>query len=134
MPRDWFDGFPGLGNHWLPLYGPYDEHLATDVGATFVALGLLLVLAAVWLDRRVVQAASVAYLAYQVPHFVYHLGADDRLSAGDQAFDGVILGLGVVVGVSLLILSRDRRQTGEAPRPGPADPGGPERATARPGG
>ena len=29
---------------WLPLYGAFDQHLATDVGSTFVALGLALIL------------------------------------------------------------------------------------------
>jgi alkylhydroperoxidase family enzyme len=114
LPRDWFEGFPGLGNHWLPLYGPFDEHLATDVGSTFIAVGLLLVLAAVWLERRVVQAAAVAYLAYQVPHFVYHLGADDALTAGDQVVNGVTLGLTVVVAASLLVLTREPDHPGTA--------------------
>src|SRR3954447_3845175 len=34
-PSGWFDTFPGAGHHWLPAYGPYNSHLATDVGATF---------------------------------------------------------------------------------------------------
>ncbi len=88
-PRGWFEGFPGGGRMWLPLYGPYDEHLVRDVASTFLALGVLLVLAAVWMNRRVVQAAAVAYIAYQLPHAIYHFGADDRLSAGDQVLNTV---------------------------------------------
>ena len=74
-PSGWFDTFPGAGRNWLPLYGPFDEHLVTDVGSTFLALGVLLVLAAVWMDRRVVLAATIAYLVYQVPHTIFHFGA-----------------------------------------------------------
>jgi hypothetical protein len=103
-PSEWFETFPGAGNHWLPLYGPFDEHLVSDVGSTFLALGVLLVLAAAWMDRRVVIAAAVAYLVYQVPHTIYHLGADDVLSDGDQLANGIglvlalFLALGVLVG------------------------------------
>lgn len=104
-PSGWFESFPGASREWLPLYGPYDEHLASDVGATFVALGLALILAAVWLDRRAVQLALVAYLAYQVPHFLYHLGADDALSGGDQVLNGVSLAAAVAGALLLLGLT-----------------------------
>jgi hypothetical protein len=105
-PRDWFDTFPGAGHHWLPAYGAYNEHLATDVGGTFIALGLLLLGAALYLERRLVQVALVAYLAYEVPHFVYHLGADDALSSGDQIASAVTLALTVVLAIALLVLTR----------------------------
>jgi hypothetical protein len=59
-PRGWFDTFPGGGQHWLPAYGAFDSHLATDVGAGFIAIGLVLLLAALWLERRLVQAALIA--------------------------------------------------------------------------
>jgi hypothetical protein len=105
-PRGWFDTFPGGGHHWLPAYGAYNSHLATDVGAAFLALGVILVLAAAWLDRRLVQAALIGFLAYQIPHFVYHLANDHRLSAGDHAASDVSLGLAVVLALVLLTLTR----------------------------
>jgi hypothetical protein len=128
-PRDWFDTFPGAGHHWLPAYGAYNEHLATDVGDTFIALGLLLLGAALYLERRLVQVALVAYLAYEVPHLVYHLGADDALSSGDQVASAVTLALTVVLAIALLVLTRrpalspmDTERTGGGPgsRVGPA--------------
>jgi hypothetical protein len=105
-PSDWFETFPGAGRHWLPAYGAYNEHLATDVGATFIALGLLLLGAAVYLERRLVQVALVAYLAYEIPHFVYHLGADDALSSGDQIVSAVTLALTIVLALALIALTR----------------------------
>jgi alkylhydroperoxidase family enzyme len=119
-PRDWFESFPGGGNEWLPLYGPFDEHLVNDVGSTFVAIGLVLIVAAVWLDRRAVQLALVAYLAYQIPHFVYHLGADDALSNPDRVVNGVALGAAVAAAAALLVLTREgaprtRRAEGAVP-------------------
>jgi hypothetical protein len=105
-PRGWFDTFPGGGHHWLPAYGGYNSHLATDVGAAFLALGVVLALAALWLDRRLVQAALVGYLAYQVPHFIYHLANDHRLSAADHVASDISVGLSVGLAVVLLTLTR----------------------------
>lgn len=79
---------------------------------------MLLVLAAVWMNRRVVQAAVVAYLAYQLPHAIYHVGADDRLSAGDQVLNTVGLWVTVVLAGGLLALTRPRSQS---PAAGSAD-------------
>jgi alkylhydroperoxidase family enzyme len=107
-PAGWFETFPGAGHNWLPAYGAYNEHLATDVGATFVALGLLLLGAALYLERRLVQVALVAYLAFEIPHFIYHLGADDALASGDRIASAVTLALTVVLAVALLTLTRQR--------------------------
>jgi AhpD family alkylhydroperoxidase len=116
-PSGWYDTFPGAGNHWLPAYGPFNEHFAVDIGSTFVALGLALVIAAVWLDRRVVQLALVAYLAYALPHFIYHLGADSALDGGDQVANGIGIGLAVVTAILLLGLTFRRPQpSASAPR------------------
>ena len=115
-PSGWYESFPGAGNHWLPLYGSYDEHLATDVGATFVALGLALIIAAIWLDRRAVQLALIAYLAYALPHFAYHLGADSALGGGDRIVNGIAIGLAVATALMLLGLTlRPARPAGRPP-------------------
>jgi alkylhydroperoxidase family enzyme len=121
-PSGWYENFPGAGNHWLPLYGSFDEHLATDVGSTFVALGLALVIAAIWLDRRAVQLALIAYLAYALPHFIYHLGADSVLTTGDRIANGIGIGLAAVTALLLLGLTMRRARTAGA-SPGPAPPG-----------
>ncbi len=113
-PRGFFDSFPVVaGQHWLPAYGAFNDHLTTDVGATFLAIGILMLLAA-WIgERRVLQVALLAYLAYAIPHFVFHAGNDGALSSGSQVFNGVLLGLAVVAAIALLGLTR---------RPGPAKP------------
>ncbi len=130
-PHGWFDSFPGAGHHWLGAFGPYNSHLATDVGATFVALGLILGLAALWLERRVVQLALVGYLAYAVPHTIYHLANDHDLGGGDQVANGTTLVLSVVLALVLLWLTRRPTAT-ERAQPAPA--GGGSRLGPPPGG
>ena len=108
-PAGWFSAFPGFGREWLPGYGPFDEHLTRDVGSAFLGIGVLLALAAAWLDRRVVLAAGVVYLVYQVPHFVFHLIDDGGLSTGDYIVNGILLGLGVFTGFAIFELNRPVR-------------------------
>jgi hypothetical protein len=110
-PSGWYETFPGAGHHWLPAFGSFDEHMASDVGAALFALGLLLLLAALWLERRVVQAALIGYLAFEIPHFAFHLGADDVLATGDRIASGITLALTVVVSGLLLALTRRPRPT-----------------------
>ena len=61
-----------------------------------------------YLERRLVQVALVAYLAFEIPHFIYHLGADDALASGDRIASAVTLALTVVLAVALLALTRQR--------------------------
>jgi hypothetical protein len=112
-PHGWFTSFPGDGQHWLPAYGAFDSHLAFDVGAGFVAIGAMLLLAAAWLERRLVQAALVAYLAYAVPHFVFHLANDHDLTTGAHIANDVVLGITLLIAVSLLLLTRRPRSASQ---------------------
>jgi hypothetical protein len=124
-PKGWYQSFPGFGRHWVSVSGPYNQHLATDAGAGFLAVGVLLLIAMVLVDRRVVvQAALATFLVQDVPHFVFHLVHHEGLSAADKAAG--IGGLGfdaVVAALLLLLVSRQRVGVGGltgAARP-PAD-------------
>lgn len=118
-PTGFYGTFPVVaGQHWLPAYGPYDSHLVTDVGSTFLAIGLLMLLAAYFLERRVVQVALIVYLAYDIPHFIFHLAHDNALSSGSQVVNGVALGLSVLSALALLGLTRRAPgSAGQAPAP-----------------
>ena len=117
-PHGWFTTFPGDGQHWLPAYGAFDSHLAFDVGAGFLAIGAFMLLAATWLGRRLVQAALVGYLAYAVPHYVFHLANDHDLAAGAHAANDVVLGLSVALACGLLALILRRPAPRAHPRRG----------------
>jgi hypothetical protein len=70
LPRSFYDDFPLPGSDWVSTLGPYNEHLIRDYGALNLALAILLVAAALLLERRVVQVALVTWLVYATPHLV----------------------------------------------------------------
>jgi hypothetical protein len=128
-PSDWYETFPGGGRDWLPAFGAYNEHFAIDSGAGIFAAGVLALAAAVMLERRVVQIAMLGYLAWSVPHAIWHLTALDALDTENNIINVTTLALTVIVPVILLLTSnRLSGGTQEARlrenRPAP-DPGAP---------
>ncbi|HYU61220.1 MAG TPA: hypothetical protein VEK39_10710 [Solirubrobacterales bacterium] len=103
VPRRWYDTFPGTGSHWLPAFGPYNEHFAVDAGAGILAAGAIAVIAAIWLERRVVQVAMIGFLAWSVPHAVWHLTALDALDTADNVVNVTLLAVTVALPVVLLL-------------------------------
>lgn len=101
-PASFFATFPALGHPWVALLPPYNEHLVRDVGAFNLAFALLFAWAAVSLARPLLQAALVAYLAYAVPHLVYHMGHLMRFSLGDAVAQTIALLIVVAIPLALL--------------------------------
>jgi hypothetical protein len=108
-PHSWFDDFPGGGRHWVSALGPYNEHLSTDVGAFFLAMGALLLFAGIVLDRLLVQAALGALLVFSVPHLVWHLGDLGPYNTLDTDLNVISLSLLVVVPIALLVMLRQKK-------------------------
>src|SRR5881409_37557 len=71
-PASFYRSFPGLGRHWLPPLGPYDEHLVRDVGALNLGLAAAALVAAITLTRSATATAAAAWLVYSLPHLVFH--------------------------------------------------------------
>ena len=107
-PRSFYDDFPGGGSSWVSAAGPYNEHLIRDVGGLNLTLALLLVVAAVLLERRLVIVALAAYLVNVVPHFIFHVTHMD-VSTGDQVGQTVSLALAVLLPLALLPLAARAR-------------------------
>ncbi len=103
VPRSFYEDFPLPGWDWVSTLGPYNEHLVTDYGAMNLALGVLLIAVAVFLERRLVQVALVAWLAYSAPHFVYHLGQVHHFSLLDNLMQLGALGFVVLLPLVLLL-------------------------------
>jgi len=103
LPRSFYEDFPSSGREWVSTLGPYDEHLVRDVGEFNLAFGVLLALAAILADRRLVQVSLVAYLVYTVPHFVFHLTQTHAFSMADNLAQLVSLGFQVALPVAILL-------------------------------
>lgn len=114
-PKGWHESFPGFGRQWLGNFGPYNQHLSTDVGATFAAIGVLMLIAAWLLDHRTVVIALVVYLVYAIPHTVFHLIHDDVLSTGDRVFEGIVLTVTVLGSAGLIWLSGRTTRSAHSP-------------------
>lgn len=99
-PESFFRDFPGFGFSWVQDLPPYNEHLVRDVGAFFLAFGVLFLGAAVIMDRRLTQVVLSAWLVFAVPHLIFHLADSDVLQK---------LMLGLTVLVALLLIPWSRR-------------------------
>lgn len=118
LPRSFHDGFPGAGLRWVAPLGGYDEHLVRDVGAAFLALAVLSLLAARRLEPALVQATGVAWTVFQVPHVLSHAHLDP-----DPLQLAVLVGqLALAVGLLLPV-----HADGPAPGQGTGPSAGPQR-------
>ena len=70
-PSSFYGDFP-FGRGWVAALPAYNEHLMRDVGSLFIATGFVLLMAAFYLDRRLVLTAILSYLLFSVPHAIYH--------------------------------------------------------------
>ena len=105
FPRSFYDDFPFPGWDWISTLGPYNEHLVRDYGAMNLALGVLLVSAASSPERRLSQVALLTYLAFAIPHFVFHAAQTQHFSLFHNALQLGSLGFLVLLPVSLLVLT-----------------------------
>jgi hypothetical protein len=113
FPRTFYYDVPTID-----LTPPYSEHLLRDFGGATLGLAVVLGAAAIWLERRVVIVALVAYLAFSVPHLVFHVG---HLHGASGVEAVVLVGLlAAAVALPLLLIVLAARLPGSAGPPGPA--------------
>ena len=115
LPHSFYEDFPLPGRDWVSTLGPYNEHLVRDYGGLNLALGVLLVFAAVMLERRLVQASLVVWLVYAVLHLVFHVAQVHHFSLGDNLAQLSSLGFQVLLPLVLLVLTRMRSTSVRAP-------------------
>ena len=112
-PRSFYDDFPGAGHSWVSASGPYNEHLVRDVGAFNLALLVVAVIAFVTTERRLVQAALLAAVAFGTPHLIFHLTDTESLDTIDNVVS--LFGLVLVIAVPLALLPLTRTRERAAP-------------------
>jgi len=99
----WFDQFPGIGPRFVAATPPFNAHLATDVGAGFFATAVALLLAAGLARRDGAPIALGAYLAFGVPHVLYHLVHPAQgLSSAGNLLNVTLLSGGLALAAVLL--------------------------------
>jgi hypothetical protein len=121
LPRSFYDDFPAGTSGWVNALGPFDEHLVADVGALFVALGLVMAVAAVSLRRSLALTAATAWLVFSVPHFVWHVFNLEPYGTADAVANVATLAWTVVGGALVIALVLRRAPARAAPAGGPAD-------------
>jgi hypothetical protein len=114
-PKHFYDEFPGP-SQWVSALPPYNEHLIRDFGSAGLGLAVLAGLAAVWMERRLVQAAAVALFVGSLPHAVYHSTTTEAYSTADNLFSLGGLYLQVALPLLILYLASGRRQAPVASR------------------
>ena len=82
-PSHFFDTFPGFGHRWTAAYPPYNEHLVTDLGSTFLTLGFLLSVAALTTRLPVRRLAFAAVLLFNLLHLGFHAGHQGTMGGFD---------------------------------------------------
>ncbi|WP_343978597.1 hypothetical protein [Kribbella koreensis] len=83
FPASFYNDVPTVD--WTP---PYSEHLFRDFGSTTIGIGIVVAAAAIWLERRLVLVALLAYLSYSVTHLAFHA---DHLNADSPGWSAVLL-------------------------------------------
>ncbi len=99
VPERFYRDFPTVS-----LAPPFNEHLMRDFGGANVAIGVIVLAVAVWLEKKYVVLALVAYLAFSVPHLLFHMTHLHDASSAEVAFQVVSLGSAVVLPVIVLAL------------------------------
>ena len=102
LPRWFYD------TRWLSLLPPFNEHLMRDVGALNLGIAVVLCAAAVTGERRLSRVALLAYLAFAVPHFVFHATHLHHYGLADAVGQTSALAVAVVIPAGLLLLAARR--------------------------
>lgn len=115
-PRGFYEDFP-FGRGWVAADGPFNVHLLRDFAALNLALGIVAGAALGARSRALARVAGAAWLAYAVPHLVYHLNHLDLYEGVDLA--GNVITLSLVVVLALVPLVAPMAATALRPRSRP---------------
>jgi hypothetical protein len=117
-PLSFYRSFPLAGHHWISPLGPYNEHLVRDVGGLYLALLVLTGWAAIRPQPGTLRLAGAAWLAFSLPHLVFHLMHLDELGTADKA--GNIVSLAANAALALVLITPAPAEARRQGRPAPA--------------
>ncbi len=105
-PEHWFDNFPGWAPRLVAAFPPFNEHLVSDAAGGLFAAGVAAAIALWWRRREVVIVAMVAFLAFALPHAVFHLAHPaDALSDNEDLTNTVTLWVAVAIAVAIMLVA-----------------------------
>ena len=100
FPASFYNNVPTVD--WTP---PYSEHLFRDFGGATLGITVVVIAAAIWLERRLVIISQLSYLAFSLPHLIFHAGH----LHGDSALLSTLLvvgpGLSVLIPLAMIAIS-----------------------------
>ncbi|WP_233273493.1 hypothetical protein [Streptomyces broussonetiae] len=103
-PQHWYETFPGFGRNWLPQLGPYNQHLAKDAGATYMALAVLSAITLRYVrSDPMVRTTGAVWLTFNVLHLVYHMQHLHMYGTTDQVLNVAVLSAQVLLATLLLL-------------------------------
>jgi hypothetical protein len=110
-PCHWYHNFPGLGMSWLPQLGPYNEHLAKDVGAMFLAMAALTAVTFILVaNQTLVRVTALMWLVFNTLHCIYHLSMLQMYNTRDATLNAILLPMLVLAAAALLSPVRINQQ------------------------
>ncbi|GAB2573794.1 hypothetical protein [Kribbella endophytica] len=104
-PRSFYTDFPTVD-----INPPYSEHFARDLGATMLGLTIICGIALVKPRAHYLIPAGLAYTAFAIPHFFFHVTNMENATVGQAILLTVGNALFAVLGLLVLLLTaiRDR--------------------------
>jgi len=107
FPQSFYDSFPGVLGSWVSVDGPFNEHLIRDVGAMYLALGGASIGSLIWRSELAFRILGIAWTIFGVLHFAYHALHLSHMPMLDAVGEMIALGVSLLLGIVLLIPTRD---------------------------
>jgi hypothetical protein len=89
---------------------PFSQHFVSDVGAFYLSQAVVLALAAIAMEPRLVRAALAGYLTFALLHLVFHVTHLAGMPPHDAIGLTIALVLDAAIPAALLIIAGSRRR------------------------
>lgn len=113
-PRHFFEHFPVVLGEWISQDGPFNEHLARDHGAMYLALGAASAYGLLRGSQAVYRATGMAWTVFGILHLTYHVTHLGTLATTEATGQTAALAAAVALGIAVMIPGRPRH--GRTPR------------------
>lgn len=108
-PLHWYNTFPGMGLRWLPVLGPFNDHFVKDVGAMYLALAALSVVAIFHIaNRPLMWATALSLSIFNLLHLIYHITMLHMYGPLDAALNTIALSVVLLCSAALTIPGKGR--------------------------